>query len=267
MIRKIMPIFLFVLASNAWSSETVTISYAFGHADNMANYARTLIVEANSSQKKYIFVFNTKPGGGGAVAANWLLNNPNNIVQHSSAFFIRPSFYPNDSYNIDHFKELLPQCIAPMAISSLKYKSWNTVPKDKPLTVGIAGLGSATHLIANQIIKVYPNITLVPFKNTSEIFVAMIGGHVDFTISLLGIPEEWNKGTNKLSVNILGITGNQSINGYALLINQGFPDSLEHDAYAIDHCKPIKSMSDKQTQIWFDQQIDYWKDLSRGEKN
>ena len=130
----------------------------------------------------------------------------------------------------------------------------------------------------------------------------MIGGHVDFTISLLGIPEEWNKGTNKLSVNILGITGNQSINGYALLINQGFPDSLEqmnliqhlivnskltdqkfkewhkiltqaasaksvHDAYAIDHCKPIKSMSDKQTQIWFDQQIDYWKDLSRGEKN
>jgi tripartite-type tricarboxylate transporter receptor subunit TctC len=300
--KILVGIFFAIISMSLLAKETVTIVYAFGPADTMANYSRTLVAEANRIQDKYTFVFDTKPGGGGAVAANWLSNNPNNLVQHSSAFFIRPNFYPNDSYNMDYFKELLPQCVAPMAISSVKYKGWSEVPKDKSVTVGIAGLGSATHLIANQIIKVYPNIILVPFKNTSEIFMAMIGGHVDFTVSLLGIPQEWNKGPSKTSVNILGITGNHSIDGLALLINQGFPGSLGqmdliqhlivssklsdqkfkewhkvltqaalaksvHDSYAVDHCKSINTMTDRQTQIWFGQQIRYWKELSQGEKN
>lgn len=300
--KILVGIFFAITSMSLLAKETVTIVYAFGPADTMANYSRTLVAEANRIQDKYTFVFDTKPGAGGAIAANWLNNNPNNLVQHSSAFFIRPNFYPNDSYDIDHFKELLPQCVAPMAISSVKYKNWSEVPKDKPVTVGIAGLGSATHLIANQITKVYPNITLVPFKNTSEIFMAMIGGHVDFTVSLLGIPEEWNNGSNKTSVNILGITGNHSINGLALLTNQGFPRSLEQmnlnqhlivssklsdqkfkewhkiltqaasaksvqDSYEIDHCKSINTMTDRQAQVWFGREIRYWKELSQGEKN
>jgi tripartite-type tricarboxylate transporter receptor subunit TctC len=302
MIQRTLAIILLSFWSSVWAGETVVVSYAFGPADSMANYARTLIAEANNSQKKYVFVFDTKPGAGGAVAANWLSNNPSNIVQHSSAFFVRPNFYPTDSYDIANFKELLPQCVAPMAISSVKYKSWSEVPKDRPLMIGIAGLGSTTHLIANQIVKVYPNSTLVPFKNVSEIFVAMLGGNVDFTISLLGLPEEWNKGANKITVNILGTTGNRSVNGIPLLTGQGFPSNLEHmnlaqhlivssklsdskfqewrniltqastaksvhDAYAVDQCQAIKPMTEEQTKTWFNRQIRFWKELSQGEKN
>lgn len=288
--------------STAYAKEVVTINYAFSPADSMANYTRTLVDEANRIQDKYNFIFDTKPGAGGAIAAQWGRANPNNgIVMTSSAFFIRPNFYPNESYDIADFKEILPECNAPIAVSSVKYKTWKEVPKDSPITIGVSGLGVTTHLVATQLQKKYPNLTVVPFKSTTDALLSMVGNNTDFSVGFLSEPENWGKDTSKVKVVILGITGNKVIHGHPTLVSEGFPKVLENlnaphhlivsvkvpdakfadwrailvkaaktksvqDSYALDSCEPLNTTPDNEIQPWFHMQNSRWKQLTYGAK-
>jgi tripartite-type tricarboxylate transporter receptor subunit TctC len=290
-----------LLISNiVWAKEIVTIQYGFSQADSMANYTRTLVDEANRLQNKYTFVFDTKPGAGGAIAANWGLANPNSgIVMTSSAFFIRPNFYPNESYNVADFKELLPQCNAPLAVSSIKYKSWKDVPKDIPITVGTSGLGVTTHLMVTQLQKVYPNLQIIPFKSSTDAMLSMVSGTIDLTVGFLSEPKQWNGG--KIKVNIIGTTGTKEIHGHPLLIKEGFSQNFANlsapfhlivsvqtsndkynswreilfraakatsvqNSYIIDSCEPLNQLSDSEIHPWYYMQNSRWKQLTYGIK-
>jgi len=283
------------------AKETVTIYYAFSPADTMANYSRSLVTEANRIQDKYNFVFDTKPGAGNTVAANFVKNTPNTILATSSAFFLRPVFFPNESYNVEDFKELMPQCSAPMGIVSAKFKSWREVPKDAQLNIGTSGLGVTTHVVASQIATQYPNMHAVAFKSTTDSLVSMAGGSIEFSVNFIHDAEAWSQDGNKVKVNVLGVTGDQPINGHPTLLSQGFPAlttnlSAPHhlviptsvsdtqaqawrdilvkaakskevrDSYAIDHCVPLSDMPDNQIQPWFRAQNVNWNKLSAGVK-
>ena len=163
-----MGLFLFAVAFSVVAKETVTIIYSFTSADGRTNYVRTIIEEANQLQNKYNFIFDAKPGAGGSLAANHVKNTPNTILSTSSAFFVRPNLFPNESYDLSTFKEIYLQCSAPMAITAMKYQTWADVPKDRPLTIGVSGLGTTTHLFATQIQAQYPKLQVIPFKSTSE---------------------------------------------------------------------------------------------------
>ena len=299
---KILAIILFAFAITATAKETVTINYSFSQADSMANYTRTLAEEANKQQDKYNFIFDAKPGAGGAIATNWLKANPtNSIVMHSSAFWIRPNFFPNESYSVADFKELLPECLGPIAISSVKYKSFKDVPANAPFTIAVSGMGETTHLVALQLAGKYPNLKVVPFKSTTDGLLSMIGGNIDMTVSFLSEPEEWDKDGSKVRVNILGITGSKDIHKHPTLVSQGFPKILANlnaphhlivsaqvpdekfkewrsilvkastaksvqASYAVDSCVPINTTSDADLQPWFNMQNSQWKQLTEGVK-
>ena len=151
-----LSLFLSVLSLSVQAKETVTIVYSWTPADPAANFHRTLVEEANKIQNKYTFVFDTKPGAGGSIAANYVANTPNTILANASAFYIRPNFFPKESHDINNFRLLMPQCSGPIAISSKKYKSWTEVSVDKPLTIGVSGLGTTTHLVAINFQKDIP---------------------------------------------------------------------------------------------------------------
>jgi tripartite-type tricarboxylate transporter receptor subunit TctC len=146
------------MPSLVMSKEVVTVVYSWTPADPAANYDRAIIKEANQIQDKYTFIFDARPGAGGGIAAHYVGNTPNTILATSSAFFIRPNLYPEQSHNINSFKEILPKCTAPFAVASGKYKSWKDVPTDKPLSIGISGMGTTTHVVATQLVKKYPNM-------------------------------------------------------------------------------------------------------------
>ena len=294
-------LFATLTIGSAQAKEVVTINYAFSQADSMANYTRTLINEANKQQDKYTFVFDSKPGAGGAIAVSWLTANPaNGIVMHSSAFFIRPNFFP-DSYSIGDFKELLPECLGPIAISSVKYKSINDIPVGQPATIGVSGLGVTTHLVALQLTAKYPNLRVVPFKSTTDALLSMIGGNVDMTVSFLSEPEEWSKDSSKVKVNIIGITGDKIIHSHPTLASLGFSKKLEslnaphhlivsskvpddkfkdwrailvkasraksvQDSYTVDSCIPVNAIPDNDIQPWYNLQNSRWKQLTDGVK-
>jgi len=280
--------------------ETITIMYAFSPNDSVANYHRTLTIEANRIQDRYTFVLDGKPGAGGAIASNYALNNSNVLLAHSTAFFVRPNVYPNESYDLAAFKEQFVHCMAPMAVTSSKYRSWNEVAQGKRITVGISGLGVTTHLAALQLQKKYPAMEIIPFKSTSDSMVSMVSGQTDLHIGFISEAEQWskeNRSTDKV-VSILGITGTKVVNGYVPLINQGFPQAfadmnvghhiltpakydpariqefynifarasrakIVRDAYAVDYCAPLEvPISDLQKFYTF--HTDYWKRMSAG---
>jgi tripartite-type tricarboxylate transporter receptor subunit TctC len=301
--KKLLLAALFLsLASISNAKETITIFYAWGPGDSVANYHRTMANEANKIQDKYVFVFDTKPGAGGSIASNHVLNTPNSVLAHSTAFFVRPVVYPNESYDLSLFKEQYPHCMAPMAVTSTKFKNWKSVAPTEKTTVGISGLGVTTHLAALQLQAKYPNMIIVPFKSTTDSMLSMIGGQTDFHIGFISEAEQWSKANKDGGriVNVLGITGTKIINGYPTLVSEGFPQvfaqmNVGHHlvvpakqdeartkefyeifskaaqskevkaAYAVDYCEPLKTTYADLSKF-YKFHTDYWKNLSSGVK-
>jgi len=288
--------------ASAQARENITIFYAWGPGDSVANYHRTLAAEANKIQDKYIFVFDTKPGAGGAIASNHVLNTANAILAHSTAFFVRPAVYPNESYDLSQFREQYVHCMAPMAVTSSRYKTWRDVPANAQVSVGISGLGVTTHLAAVQLQQKYPNMAIIPFKSTNDSMLSMVGGQTDFHIGFISEAEQWSKENSNSgkTVNVLGITGTRAINGYRTLVSDGFPESFAQmnvghhlvatgrqddsrtqefynifaraarsesvrAAYAVDYCAP-QDVAYQELPRWFRFHVDYWKKLSAGIK-
>ncbi len=278
--------------------EVISVIYSWGAADPAANFDRAIIEQANKMQDRYRFIFEPRPGAGGSVAAAAALSNTNSVLATSSAFFIRPNLFPEGSHDVNGFQQIMPKCVVTALITSQKYRSWDDVPKNQHLTIGVSGLGTTTHLIAEQIRKKYPQLTVVPFKSTSESLVSLLNGSVDFSVNFIGDVEQW---VSQGRVNILGVTGNNTFKSYPTLISQGFDKNLQHmspphqyvtstqmslekfkeirkilvraaatkevqDAYGIDHCISISDMQDAEIQRWYQQQIQLWKSLTANVK-
>lgn len=280
----------------AQARENITIYYAWGPGDSVANYHRTLAAEANKIQDKYNFLFDTKPGAGGAIAARTVLGQPDTILAHSTAFFVRPVVYPNESYDLTKFKEQYVHCMAPMAVTSTKYKSVKDVPANA--SVGISGLGVTTHLAAIELKKKYPELNIVPFKSTNDSMLSMVSGQTDMHIGFISEAEQWSKenANSDRKVTVLGITGNKVVNGYQPLVKQGFDKSFAdmnvghhmlvpttvdttkqkefHEifakaaktdavraAYAVDYCEPQAVVFDGLAKF-FSFHTEYWKKLA-----
>lgn len=300
--KKVLAILVAAFALSAQAKENITIFYAWGPGDSVANYHRTIANEANKIQDKYNFIFDTKPGAGGAIATNHVLKESNAILAHSTAFFVRPVVYPNESYDLTQFKSQYVHCMAPMAITSTKYKTWADVVSNAKVSVGISGLGVTTHLAAIEMQKRFPNLNIVPFRSTNDSMLSMVSGQTDFHIGFISEAEQWSKENSRADrkVSVLGITGSKVVNGYQPLAKQGFdasfadmnvghhmlvPVSVElakhkefHEifaraaktdavraAYAVDYCEPQTITFDSLTKF-FTFHTNYWKKLASAVK-
>jgi tripartite-type tricarboxylate transporter receptor subunit TctC len=181
---------------------------------------------------------------------------------------------------------------------SSKYKSFSEIPTNKPLTVAVSGLGITTHLVATEVAKKYPNMTIIPFKSTTEAVVSVIGGQTDFGVNFVGDSEQYlNTKTNRLYM--LGVTGTQPVLGAKTFTSQGFGITMESlnapahlavpttwsdakfkevrailvkaarspavsDSYKPDHCQSLNQMPDDQIQPWFNAQNVRWKRIASG---
>ena len=282
----------------ASAREQITLVYSWGFGDSIAGINRALVKEANEIQDRYHFLFDAKPGAGGSIAANHVAKAPNTILISSSAFYIRPVVYPNESYDLSRYQVLLTQFDCPMAITAGKYDAWSKLPQDRPLTIGTSGLGVTTHLAATQIQARYKNMQVVPFKATSESLLSAVSGQTDLHVAFLSEPEAWSKNDSR-NLHVLGITGRTAVKQYQPLVNQGFPAILGDmnvpfqlivpadfpadkyheireilqkamksrsvkDLYAIDYCTGTEDRRDMKA--FFKSQSDMWRRLASGVK-
>jgi tripartite-type tricarboxylate transporter receptor subunit TctC len=298
--KKILAVLLTAFALSAQAKENITIIYGFSAADNAANYSRTLAEEANKIQDKYNFMFDVKPGAGQVIAFNHVKDSPNHIFMTSGAYWLRPNFYPNQSYDVNEFRTIMTQCSVPFAVASAKYSNWKDVPKDQQITIATSGLGVVSHLTALQIQKVYPNSIIIPFKSTVDALVSTLAGQTDLAVGFVGDIEKFHDEKSKRNLDILGTTGPKYVGKNPNLSSQGFPAALAkmntpynfmvprsfpnakakeireillqveskksvRDSYALDYCQPFQ-VPEKDLAKWWDEQNKYWTGLTIGVK-
>lgn len=277
---------------SAQARENITIIYGFSPADSSANYSRSLAEEANRIQDKYNFMFDAKPGGGQVIAANYVRNTPNTMFMTSGVFWVRPTVFPNDSYDYTKYRTVMTQCLAPFAVGSMKYRSFRDVPRDQRTTIAVSGLGVISHLAAIQIQQTYPQMDIVPYKSTAEAVTGVVSGQVDFVVGFVGDIERFAA----QGMNLLGTTGTATVGAHKTLVSQGLhaslgkmstpynlmvPDSWSaekaaevrkilvraentrsvRESYAVDNCFPFQVPENK-LNSWWDEQRQYWTDLA-----
>lgn len=295
--KKIITILLAVCSLAAHASQTVSVVWPFNIGSTQANYARTLIQEANKNQNKYTFVLENKTGAGSSIAANHVVNSKQPAVMAAtSSFFIRPNFFPDSSHQIDQFRPLMVQCAVPMIVVSKRYKSFKEIGIDQRITIGVSGLGTTTHLLTADLQKKYTNIQAVAYTGTMEPIKDVLGGNLDMAV---GFPGELKSFIDAGQLNVVGISGTRPLLGMPLLSAQGFatsdqvinthflavpktvPESvvnewkeiflqasrsgLVQDSYAVDTCANLNSIA-ANIDSWFAQQVQYWKRTTSGVK-
>jgi tripartite-type tricarboxylate transporter receptor subunit TctC len=291
--KRLLIALLLTVSSTAWAQQTIAIVWPFGLGDTQAQYSRSLIDELNRKQDKYVFILENKPGAGATIGAKYVAATPNTILAASTAFFVRPNFYPEESHRVTDFQPLMTQCAAPMVIVSKKYQSWKEIPRDQAITIGISGMGATSHLMAMQIKRVYPNAVPVPYKGTREASIDVANGNLDMSVAFIGEVEGFLD-SNKLYA--LGVTGHRPVRNIPTLEHQGFdvgsvvnmhslivPTTMKpeqyaelrgmvvraamsksvQDAYAVDYCEG-SALGLTQTKTWYDSQILLWQRLSKG---
>ena len=296
--RKLLIMLFCASALAVQARENIQIIYGFSAADNAANYGRTLADEANKIQDKYNFIFDVKPGAGQVVAVNYVKNTPNTIFMTSGAFWLRPNFYPNESYNVNDFQSFRTMCSVPFSVARGKDKSWNEVPANKPMTISTSGLGVVSHIVALEVKKNFNDMTVVPFKSVTDAMLSTLGGQTDFSVGFLGDQQKYTTDANKTKLYVLGTTGPKPVGKHANLSNQGFSAMLAkmntpyvlmvpttwnsaktkemrqillkaeqgksvRNAYALDHCSPFQIPENKLT-AWVDEQNALWTGLTKG---
>jgi tripartite-type tricarboxylate transporter receptor subunit TctC len=187
MIKRLLTAAALLAAFATHAQETINVLWAFNIGSNQANTVRIMCDELNKTQNKYTFVISHKPGAGGTIAANAVTANPNNtLVSMSSSFIIRPYFERYEpTHNLDHFTPILVQGTgSPMTIVSGKYTKLENALANPNLTIGVSGVGSISHLAANELLQITKTATIVNFKSMVEAGTAAAGGHVDLAIGL-----------------------------------------------------------------------------------
>ena len=286
--------FLLFVCAVAQAQTTVTIVWPFGMGDTQAQYSRSLVEELNRDQKKYTFILENKPGAGATIGAKHVAATPNSILAASTAFFVRPNFYPEESHKVADFKPLMTQCAAPMVIVSKRYQSWKEIDPQAKLNIGISGLGATSHLMAMEIKKRYPNATAIPYKGTREASIDAANGNLDMSVAFIGEIEGL---LDNKKLYALGLSGPIPVRGIPTLESQGFEGVKEvvnmhsllvpktmpdvqygelrlmvikaakaesvQRSYQVDYCQ-ASNLTSRPTVAWFYEQINMWKRLSQG---
>jgi tripartite-type tricarboxylate transporter receptor subunit TctC len=281
MFKKIIAALLMCIASVSFAKETITIIWPFNIGSNQANTLRAIITEANAAQSDYELVLDNKPGAGGVVAANYVIAHPHNtVLAMSSSFFIRPNF-ATPVYSVDSFTPVFIQATgSPIAVLSKRYSSYQDVPLTNDTTVGTAGVGTISDLVAANI----TNARRIPYPSMIAADKDVMGQHIDLSTDFLGDIGGLIEGN---AVNVLGITGTKTIGNmkplkgfeklvanYGIYASTEMPDSTVQalhvllgkvnnaprvvESYNRDHLTPA-AMNMRQSLEWFKDQTKYWR--------
>lgn len=234
-----------MFVTNSFATEKVSSVWGFAVGSTQGTYFRAILEQANKEQTKYQFVFENKPGAGGAIASQYVNNHSDTaILAHSTAFFVRPYLYSDTQYKFEQFKLLFVMGISPAALVT-KGKSLDQLLSQEKINIGTAGTGSTTHIMAEQFFKKWPNknIQMVHYSNTNEAYKDVLGGHVDATFEFLGDVKA------KGGTTIIGITGKNSIENLPLL--KDISPDLEHIAGIFAVFVPVKMTQEKINELQY----------------
>jgi tripartite-type tricarboxylate transporter receptor subunit TctC len=218
--------------------------WPFASGSSQAVTLRTIIDNANKSQDKYKFVYENRPGAGGAVAALAMLRSENlALMMSSTSVFTRPMFYPNESYDLDQLEPVMIAAVdQPLIVLSKTISSLQELKSRKEATIGI-NPGSVTEIVARTLQQSLPNTKLiyVPYPNTIASTTDAAGGHIDMTVDFPKDTIQWvNNGTLK----VIGATGTKTHGVFTSFKSQGISSM---DRIILNYYVVVKKGTDTKT--------------------
>lgn len=213
----LMAVALSCFGANAQT--TIQIVWPFSVSSSDAQMVHAIVDSANRQQNKYKFVFYSKQGAGGTIAASYVLENPDTVLFGSSSFYVRPNLY-KESHDPERFSNVASVCYGkPLVVLSRKYANIKEL-SGKTFSVGMNN-GSITQLVSRTL-KANTDATVieVPYKGTPETTMDMLGGHLDAGIDHAGASLFAKLPTN-VKVYVLGITGTVSYPNLPTFKSQG----------------------------------------------
>jgi len=159
-----------------------------------------IVVRAMSDQLGKVLgqpaVVLNKPGSGGLIGAEFVANSqPDgyNVVVISLSHLLRQIIEPGISIDVfKHFEPVSRYVVQPLLLAMGKDSQFKTIEdlikygKSNPRKVsfGTAGIGATSHF-ASELFASETGIEAkhVPFKGDADATTAMMGGHVDFSVT------------------------------------------------------------------------------------
>jgi tripartite-type tricarboxylate transporter receptor subunit TctC len=282
----------------AMAQQQVPAPWAFNIANIQGSYFRATLDEANQQQKKYQFVAESRPGAGGNIAASYVLAQDRlAVLGTAAAFFVRPNLYTTTTgYRFEDYRPVHVMALSPAALATGKGKTLADILKKDRITIGTAGAGSLTHLMALKFAEEVPGkkFEIIPYKSSTEALADVLGNHIDLTFEFLGDAEA--KGAT-----ILGATGTNKIKNYPLLKDMGYPTQAKmvgvylilvkssvndttvaelrniflaaeknakvQELYASDFsAKPTNLITEADYQRWYKETIQFYQSVTAGQK-
>lgn len=217
--KKLLLSLLF-LCFNASATQVVPIVWPFSMASNQANALRTIVENANKAQNKYEFIIENKPGAGGAISVNYVTHRTGpTILMTTTSYFIRPMYYPNESYDVDLMQPIAVLASgSPMVMLSKNIKDIDQLKKQKTVSIGFI-MGSITETAARTLQKsTGRELVFAPYQSTTDATRDAMGGHLDISVEFIKDSLSWaESGTGK----ILGLTGTRDYKEFKSLSSQG----------------------------------------------
>jgi hypothetical protein len=290
--KKLLFVLLVLLTGITSAAQQVSIVWPFNIGSNQANFVRAIIDQANKDQNKYVFILENKVGAGGVVASQHVLKHtPYTLLSMSSSFFLRPVYYPNESYRVEDFKPVMIECTGqPVAILSNKYKTLAELKTQKRLTIGMV-LGGITEAMAKQLQAQLPGVelVLVPYPGTIQATQDLVGGHVDLAVEFAADSKQWIDDGKLFALGISGIKDRESfksfhsqsvkgfenlVSNYQILASAEQPEEITEELHAIlrqaannspvlksvyarDYCNAV-DLNPTQTQERFKEWSKFW---------
>jgi tripartite-type tricarboxylate transporter receptor subunit TctC len=140
-------------------------------------------------------IYNNKPGGGGAIAANFVANSKPDgyVVGTAGASNLGTLLATSDKipYTLKEFSGVARAAIVPLVVVARKgrFENFEALVKEakqKPgaIMFGSWGSKSTSHIMGeliNQVLGI--KIKHVPFDGGAKALVAVLGGHIDIAVS------------------------------------------------------------------------------------
>jgi tripartite-type tricarboxylate transporter receptor subunit TctC len=239
--------------AQAQSSNIIKMIVAFPPGGPVDSMARSLVEPLGKELNAQVVIEN-KPGGNGAIAAEYLAANPADgktiWFTSAGAVAINPGLYEKLAYN--PVKDLAPVSLVANNVEVLVVNPANpannaaefvALAKKKDLTMGSSGTGSVPHLALEQL-NDSANIKIlhVPYKGAAPAITDVMAGHVDgFFGDIPGLIGYIQSGKLKpiglaadkrnsaipdvKTFNEMGIKGVDTNNWYAVFVKAGTPKS------------------------------------------
>jgi tripartite-type tricarboxylate transporter receptor subunit TctC len=295
MFKQLVLALTMLMSMSVWSAEKIHVVWGFSPASNQANFYRAIVNELNSMQNKYEFVFEHRPGAGGAVAARYVLSNPESaVLGGTSTFFLRSHVDKETGYSTSDFQPVLVQTLgAPLVLLSSRHQTFNTAQQSQDLTVSVSGFGSSSHLMGSVLKEAVPQTRIINYVTLVDANKDILGGHIGAgwnffadvdktieskhahglaltgTVSHKGIPTFKDLGISafdQLTSNTAMYASNKMPKEKLLEIHGFLREANRRQRvrafYALEYSNPV-DFDHQQTVQWFKQQETFWAQQSQ----